>query len=226
MNYKDEISLMPSFQKWMIFLFAAFFSVHGIADPKVKKSSPKAVSSSVPQSIPVPAVEEFAELSALPESKVRLDGDSTLRKYSSTANRNMFKLKVKKGTPFTEQVPWFPQELELIIPVSEMKSGDSTLDEHMLNALKSDQYKEIRVHLNQFVSQGKDIDANGQITVAGVTRPIALKGAFIVENGQVKAVGKKKLLMSEFGIKPPTLFLGTITVEDEITISYDVGFVL
>jgi hypothetical protein len=66
------------------------------------------------------------------------------------------------------------------------------------------------------------INIAGNLTMAGVSRPITL-GAEIgmVPNGDVEVSIVKKLKMTEFNMKPPTAVLGTIVVGDEVTLSFN-----
>lgn len=183
-----------------------------------------------PTSQPRPSLtkSETIELTALSESRIQLDGDSTLRKYASVATQFDLKLKIKKQ-PFETILPWTPEQMTLSVPISKMKSDDSTLDEHMRDALHEKSHPDIFIKLTKFKinsGQPQSMDASGEITVSGKTRPIDIKSALMIQEGKIKATGSKKLLMSEFEIEPPSLFLGTIKVEDQVMISFEVLFPL
>jgi hypothetical protein len=42
------------------------------------------------------------------------------------------------------------------------------------------------------------------------------------DNGGLRVKGSKEFLMSEFGVKPPSLMLGTMKVRDKVKVNFDV----
>jgi len=48
-----------------------------------------------------------------------------------------------------------------------------------------------------------------------------LKGTGSAENGTIRFKGSKQFKMTEYGVKPPSLMLGTMKVGDLITVSFD-----
>lgn len=180
---------------------------------------------------PVASGAEAQAVSALPESVIRLEGDSTLRKFTSTASKFRFEAKVTGDAKIDEKAaPWIFREFELVIPVKAMKSGDETLDEHMQEAMKTEEHPDIRIKLSSFKLGEKNsdgtraVDAAGEISVSGVTKPIELQATVSVEGRKVKASGQKKLLMTDYGIEPPTMMLGTIRTRNEINIVFEAAF--
>jgi polyisoprenoid-binding protein YceI len=68
------------------------------------------------------------------------------------------------------------------------------------------------------VPQQKVIKATGNLTIAGVTKPVALQTTYTVNGDEVVCKGSKTLKMSEYGIKAPTFMMGALKVADEVTI--------
>ena len=63
----------------------------------------------------------------------------------------------------------------------------------------------------------------GTLTIAGTERPLTLVAAVAEEaNGGVRVRGSTRLRMTEFGVRPPTLMLGTVRVHDPVTVHFDV----
>ncbi len=166
----------------------------------------------------------------LPETLIRIDGDSSLRKWSSTATKFNFKAKTTTEKKIDVNAPWMFQEFEFVIPVKAMRSGDGKLDEHMQEAMKAEQNTQIVIRLNQFKlgekkeDGSRQVDAQGEITVSGVTKPLELQASVTVDGQKVKASGQKKLLMTDFGIEPPTMMLGTVKTANEVNVVYQVAF--
>jgi polyisoprenoid-binding protein YceI len=63
---------------------------------------------------------------------------------------------------------------------------------------------------------------NGLLTIAGKEKEIDISGTGTVDgNGTVRMKGSKQFKMSDFGVKPPSLMLGTMKVGDMVTVSFD-----
>jgi polyisoprenoid-binding protein YceI len=167
------------------------------------------------------------EIMSSPSSSIKIDGDSSVRKYSATAKPVAVKGIATAGTA-ASTLPWNPQEVELALPVVDLSSGERTLDKHMRENLKADQYPQILLKLTHFelaggaASKTNTVKTSGTMTVAGVTKPIELESAVSVEQQKITIQGKKRILMSDFGIKPPVLMMGTLKTRDEIDVSYSV----
>ena len=191
--------------------------------PVAATEGPGGVSSAAP-------AHASADVVPLPETLIRIDGDSSLRKWSSTATKFNFKAKTTTEKKIDANAPWMFQEFEFVIPVKSMKSGDGKLDEHMQEAMKADKHPQIIIRLDQFkLGEKKEdgtrlADAKGEITVSGVTKPVELQASVVTDGQKVKASGQKKLLMTDFGIEPPTMMLGTIKTANEVNIVYQVAF--
>jgi len=75
-----------------------------------------------------------------------------------------------------------------------------------------------KIHASQFTA-----DVWGNLTMAGVTRPVQLAIAIkSLPGGSFEISGSKKLHMSDFKMEPPTAMMGTIKVGPEVTISFEV----
>ena len=172
--------------------------------------------------------QDHHEITALPSSSIKISGDSSVRKFSA----NSSPLELKGSAQSTKGAPshftWLPERLEIKLPVANLKSGERTLDKHMHEALKEELFPLIDVKLSSFVVPSSDgaladtIKMSGEMTVAGVTKPIHLESAISAEGKELRIRGKKGVLMSDFGIKPPVLMMGTLKTRDEIDISFDV----
>jgi polyisoprenoid-binding protein YceI len=63
---------------------------------------------------------------------------------------------------------------------------------------------------------------NGDLTLKGVTKRIAVPVAATVTPQQIRAAGKYALKQTDFGIKPYSAAGGTIKVKDEIVVNFDI----
>ena len=72
--------------------------------------------------------------------------------------------------------------------------------------------------LNRSVS----ITATGNLSMAGKTKVVSISAVGkVLGNGDLQVSFSKQLKMTEFEMKPPVMFLGTIKVGDEITVQFD-----
>jgi polyisoprenoid-binding protein YceI len=63
---------------------------------------------------------------------------------------------------------------------------------------------------------------NGDLTLRGVTKRIAVPVAATVTPQQLRATGKYTLKQSDFGIKPYSAAGGTVKVKDEIVVNFNI----
>jgi len=118
-------------------------------------------------------------------------------------------------------------EVRVQVPVASLRSEKDGLDKNLRKAMKADKHPSVRFVLNKYsiapeAAKGDTvaIQAEGLLTVAGQERPISLAARAYPAAQGVWLEGSEKLLMSEYGIKPPKMFLGTLKVHDPITVHY------
>lgn len=122
------------------------------------------------------------------------------------------------------------QSLTLTIPVEQIEAESGGLTKNIHKYLKADDYPNISFELNNVtdITEQQDgsflITASGIITAAGSENTVEMQVTATVENGGIQFTGNKELLMTDFGIDPPTAVFGTIRSRDEISIEFDVSF--
>jgi YceI-like domain len=191
-------------------------------------------------SIGIPATAQAGPTAAIIVDVVgctlEIDGDSTLHRYSSTSHSCQAAFDVNDA----DGVAPPPGDLNalikgghvkrfsLVVPVATLKSGDSHLDDHLWKALKQTQFKQIRFDMDSYrllpPAAGADafvIAMHGRLRVAGVSRPIDLTATAKTTAGGLQISGAKNLLMTDYQVTPPTLFLGTVKTADLITIKFN-----
>ncbi len=179
----------------------------------------------------IPSAAPFEIVSA-PGARLKIEGDSTVRKFSATGKpvtvRGKASLSPETSKSPGVKAPWVPIEVEFTLPVMSLSSGERTLDKHMHEALKAEKFPVIHMMLSHFelptgeVGQVMQVKAIGVLTVAGVTRPLALEPSVTIDQSKVTIHGKKRVFMTDFGITPPVLMMGTLKTRNEIDVSYDV----
>lgn len=150
-------------------------------------------------------------------------GTSNLHDWQSKVNevRATATVTVDKGTLKAISSLW------LEIPVKTIKSEKgSIMDNKTYDALKADSYPNITFNLEKVTSlnksgDGYDVNAKGSMTIAGTTKKIDIyvRGK-AGSDGTVSFSGSKKIKMTDYGIKPPTALMGTLTTGDEVEIVF------
>jgi hypothetical protein len=118
-------------------------------------------------------------------------------------------------------------EVRVQVPVVSLLSDKEALDKNLRKAMKAEAHPNVQFVLKKYtIAPGPAagdtvaIEAEGLLTVAGQERPVSLVARAYPAAEGVWLEGSEKLLMSEYGIKPPKMFLGTLKVHDPITIHY------
>jgi polyisoprenoid-binding protein YceI len=151
------------------------------------------------------------------ESKLWVEGTSTVKSWSCAAG----KLDVDVVAEPDAAAPEIVRSASLVAPVASLDCKNNTMNEHMRKALKADKNANISWKLTSYRVEGANVIITGKLQIAGKENPIELRGTGTAVNGTIKVKGSKQFNMSEFGVKPPSLMMGTMKVRDLITVSYD-----
>ncbi len=164
------------------------------------------------------------------ESKLWLEGTSTLHDFTIEAKKINSSLAIERieENETTKQVGFKVSKLSLTVPVLNLDSGKESMDENLREALMFEQNPNIIFDLNSPVSfsltnisDSVNIDTKGFLTVAGTKKSVNIQIS-VLKTGPNKfeIKGKKKLLMTDFGVEPPSMFFGTVNTADEITVNF------
>jgi polyisoprenoid-binding protein YceI len=104
--------------------------------------------------------------------------------------------------------------------VSGLKSARAGLDKNLRKALKAEEFPAITFTLSSYKAGKDEVTATGELFIAGAKKTVELTGALKMEGGRLLVDGEKPLLMSEYGIKPPSLMLGAVKVADRIVVKF------
>jgi polyisoprenoid-binding protein YceI len=152
------------------------------------------------------------------ESRLWIDGTSTVRSFNCTATKVDVSVLAEPGSPANDLV----QSASLVVPVASLDCKNGTMNGHMQKALKASANPTISWKMTSYKVEGTNVVMQGRLTIAGKENPIELQGVGTADNaGTIRMKGSTKFKMSEYGVKPPTLMLGTMKVGDPITVSYD-----
>jgi polyisoprenoid-binding protein YceI len=152
------------------------------------------------------------------ESKLWLEGTSTMKSFSCAATKIDVAVLAEPGAAPAELV----QSASLVVPVGQLDCRNGTMNGHMQKALRADKHPTISWKMTSYRVEGTNVVMNGRLTIAGTENPIELRGTGTADNaGTIRFKGSTKFKMTEYGVKPPSLMLGSMKVGDAVTVAYD-----
>lgn len=171
----------------------------------------------------------FAQSTIAPGGSLRIEGDSTLHQWSSTATAVSMTFTLADGAPadLAEAIKASKVKgMEVSISVAGLKSGESGLDKNMRKAMFADKNPEVTYKLETYelgkAEAGKvAAKTTGVLTIAGTPKTVSIDVEFTLGAGAPEVKGSYALKMSDYGIKPPSLMFGAIKVRDPVTIRFD-----
>jgi polyisoprenoid-binding protein YceI len=161
-------------------------------------------------------------------SRLTLKGKSTMHAYASTATRLQLAVELAGALPAGDSTlarlaaPGAVKSIVLTIPVEALKSDKDGLDKNMYKALKASANPNIvfRLHFATPGAAAREFRVEGELEVAGRSQPIELVVRASECPEGIAIEGSKALRMTSFGIKPPSMFLGTLKTDDEVVIAW------
>jgi polyisoprenoid-binding protein YceI len=162
-----------------------------------------------------------------PASRLWISGSSTVRSFECSATA--FDANVESVPGATTAVLAGEKAVtavEIRVNTERLDCKNGTMNEHMLKALKAKTNPTIVFKLASY-DLAKQADAvrvtlNGTLSMGGVEKPISLAAnATEGTSGMLHVVGTHELRMSEWGLKPPTLMLGTMKVDERVKVGFD-----
>lgn len=122
--------------------------------------------------------------------------------------------------------------LNFTLPAESLKSEHTAMDNNAYKALKTKENKTISfVQTSASVSQINattyQIKVLGKLTIAGTTKvtDLVATAKYNPADKSFAVSGSKKFKMTEYGVKPPTVMMGTIKTGDAITVTFNTKIV-
>lgn len=166
--------------------------------------------------------------SILPNSRLWVSGTSTVRSFECKATALDAKIEVANADMPREVMSGQKAVQTVVVKVTpkQLDCANSTMNEHMLKALKADKNSLIEFRMSSYdIAQSTGAikgKLSGSLSLGGVTKNIAFDAkATNGANGALHVVGAYPLTMSEFGLKAPSLMMGTMKVGNKVTVNFD-----
>lgn len=183
-------------------------------------------------SIGAQAAAQSTRMNLLPDSKVTLAGSSNVHDWA--CRTSAFNATIELDSSY-ESKPLAAMAKPIVtvvvsVPVKSLKCGKGKMDENMYKALRADQFPDIKYVLETYdvtkelCTDGRFVARTiGNLTVAGTTQKIEIPiTATRGMGGAMRGEGTVKMLITDFGIKPPVALLGTLRTKNEIQITFQV----
>jgi hypothetical protein len=160
-------------------------------------------------------------------SSLTLRGKSTMHDYASKATR--LQLEVELADTLAPGPLTLAQLAEkgavksivLTVPVAGLKSEKDGLDKNMYKALKATANPNIVFRIVTATPGSNAVfRVAGELEVAGVRRPLEVDVRASETSEGIVLEGTQTLSMPDYGIKPPSMFLGTLKTDPKVVIDW------
>jgi len=166
-------------------------------------------------------------LTLTPESRIWVEGTSNVKNFKCTSKA--LQATVDASADAVRAVLGGEKAVtavQLTVPEKSLDCGTGTMNGHMLEALKNKEHPDIGFRLVSYdlttADSGRAGTLNGVLTINGVDKTIAIPVKLTAgAAGELRVTGKYELNMKDYGVKPPTLMLGTMRVGEKVTVNFD-----
>ena len=170
--------------------------------------------------------------------RLRLDPASELT-IEGTSSLHAFHCKTNKINAYVDVDPGYAKDLtkiarpivsvKIVIAVRTLTCGNGQMDKNMYGTLKVDENPVIKYTLSGYdILDGSAsptafvAKTTGTLTISGQDKVIAMKiNAERLSDGKATAQAEQDLLMTDFGIKPPSFMFGSLKVGNEIKVKFN-----
>jgi polyisoprenoid-binding protein YceI len=165
-----------------------------------------------------------------PDSRIWVVGQSTVRGFTCTAAavQGTIDSGERAAPPSLENLAAAVSSVELKIDVAQLACGNGTMDGHMKKALKAAEHGTIEYRMDGYSASPPSagtstLELRGTLRIAGADQPIVMTAAATQESdGTLRVQGSQSITMSDWGVKPPSLMLGTMKVKDDVVVNFDI----
>ena len=150
-----------------------------------------------------------------------ISGTSTVRGWTCQAEGTMESTLANSNEP----IPGFPSGVETVaikVMVRAIDCPEEQMTEHLREAMDVEEYPDIVYHLEHYTFKTDDTaEATGTMTIHGVTNPITFNVRVVQSPEGVHGVGETSVNMTEYGVSPPSVWLGMLNVGELVEIQFD-----
>jgi polyisoprenoid-binding protein YceI len=165
-----------------------------------------------------------------PGSEVTIEGTSSMHAFHCKTNKIMAYVDVDPGyTKDLTKVVRPIVSVKVNIVVRTLSCGNGQMDKNMYSTLDADKNPIIKYTMSGYdILDGSAKPAafvaktTGTLTISGQEKVISMRiNAERLSDGKATAQGEQNVLMTDFGIKPPSFMFGTLKVGNEIKVKFN-----
>ena len=112
------------------------------------------------------------------------------------------------------------QAATLTVPVGAFQCPEDEMREHLLEAMRAEEFPEITFRLEGYDPSGQGAVANGTLTILDATHPVRFPIFLTPSASGVRLEGQLPLDMTTWGVEPPVVFAGLLRVRPQIRIEF------
>lgn len=160
-------------------------------------------------------------------SRLWFDGKSTVRDWSCSAPVIEAVVEATDGAAAAAVLRGEKAvtRTTLTVPTMKLDCDNGTMNGHMRKALDAEKHAAITFTLDRYELAAGDTargTLEGTLLIKGVTKPITLPVEFQRgTDGALRVTGTYALKMTDWGVKPPKLMLGTLKVNEMVAVHFD-----
>lgn len=167
-------------------------------------------------------------LTLLPESKLWIEGSSTVRGFECQATSLTVQVDAATRGAIAAVLGGDKAvtNVNVVIPAAKLDCQNGTMNSHMWKALRANDHPEIVFRLTTYelatATEGVQVILTGELDLGGTTKSVAVvANAAPVDGNAIRVTGVHDIRLSEFDLKAPKLMLGAMKVHDLVRVHFD-----
>jgi polyisoprenoid-binding protein YceI len=167
------------------------------------------------------------QLALQPESKLWVEGTSTVRSFSCQATEVKATVEASGTNAIARLMTGDKavQAVNVVVPSEKLDCGNGTMNEHMRKAIKTAEAPTIAFRVTSYdlakEANGVSGTLTGTLSLGGVTKTITVPATGVMSEGALHVTGSYPLAMSAYDLKAPSLMFGRLKVRDQVTVKFD-----
>ena len=172
----------------------------------------------------ISAQERSLVYTATDDSYVEIRGTSTLHDWQMRSET------IESRVVFRGDNGQQPESFEFVefeLRKTTLEADQSRLRNMALDEMEADEHPHITfrsLQAGSLVANGDSytVTTTGELTIAGVTRNVSVEAECNSKGELLVCSGSEQLLMTDFDMDPPRLFLGTLRTDDQVTVEFNI----
>jgi polyisoprenoid-binding protein YceI len=163
-----------------------------------------------------------------PESRLWVEGTSTVRGFTCQAPTVNATVSTSSASPVSATLAGEKAvtAVRIEVPARSLDCNNGTMNNHMMNALKASEHPSIVFRMTSYdlatQAEKATVRLQGRLTLGGQERPVSMTAeARPGPNGTLRIVGAQDVRLTEHGLRPPSLMMGTMKVGDVVKVNFD-----